>query len=407
MKIKEIKAKEVLDSRKEKTICVSVKTSRGVFKTCAPAGKSTGKYEIKSYAHNLQGDIGFINKLDVEVINKINFERFEDLIKIERIVDNKIGGNSLFALEASLLKALAHENGKELWEFLWKVSSFHKGKENSKIVFPRPVGNAIGGGLHSKGRGGKKPDFQEFLFIANGKSFKESVEINNKAYKLAKKILGYWIKKRNDEGAWETHLANEQVLYLMKSVQEIIKSKYNKKVDIGLDIAASSFYKNSFYVYKNPEQKLKKNEQIDYVNHLIKKYDIFYVEDPLDENDFSSFRELLRKVRGNCLVVGDDLTTTNPSRFEKAVKVRAINAIIVKPNQIGSLLKVKKVIEIAHRAGIKTIISHRSGETLDDTIADLCIGFQCDFIKTGIHGAVRKAKLKRLREIERMAGKSD
>jgi len=379
MIIKKVTAKSVKDSRGEKTIQVIVKTSKGRFKTSAPCGKSKGRFEVKSYAKNLENDVDFINCLKIDFI----IESFEDLKKIEKLVIGQIGGNSLFALEASLLKALAQEKGKELWEFLGGVK------------IPRSVGNAIGGGLHSKVVNRRKPDFQEFLFIGNGKTFKENVKINKKAYKLAKKFLKS--RRRNDEGAWETDLGNEQVLEIMNKIKDELKKK-GLKIDIGLDIASSSFYKNGRYYYKNPAQKLSKSEQINYIKKLIKKYNLLYVEDPLNENDFSGFRGLIGK---NYLIVGDDLTTTNPERLNKAIRMQAINGIIVKPNQIGSLLKVKKVIELAKKYKIKTIMSHRSGETKDNTIADLAVGWDCDFIKTGIYGSVRKAKLKRLVRIEK------
>lgn len=411
MKIKEVGAKSIKDSRGEKTISIIVKTSKGKFVTSAPAGKSKGKSEAKSYKKSLEGDINFINKLKTDNLNKLidnsgvrsshlKFYKVIDtktafliLKKLERLLKNKIGANSLFVLEASLLKAIAKENNKELWEFLG-------GKK--KLI--RPIGNAIGGGLHSKGRKGKKPDFQEFLFIGNGKTIKESVKINERAYKIARKLLKKWMGKRNDEGAWETDLNNERVLMIMEKVKYLLKEK-GYAVDIGLDIAGSSFYKNRTYNYKNPSRKLNKNKQIDYIRELINRYNLFYVEDVLDENDFSGFGRLLKKMRGKCLIVGDDLTTTNPTRLMKAIKMKSINAIIVKPNQIGSLVAVKKVIDICNRYKIKTIISHRSGETRDSTIADLGIGFGVDFIKTGIYGAVRRAKLKRLVGIENLIKK--
>ena len=410
MLIKKLGAKIVKNSRGDETIAVWVKTSKGKFVTSAPSGKSTGRYEVKPYKKNLVGDVSYINSLE---IGKLNFEIFEDLKKVERLVESKLGGNSLFVLEASLLKAIAKENGKELWEVVNplakdKASSKSKDLEatgTAKIL--RSVGNAIGGGLHSKGVKGKKPDFQEFHFIANGKTFSESVKINEMAYKLAGKLLK--AKRRNDEGAWETGLSNEEVLDIMNDVKEIINNK-GLKVDVGLDVAASSFYKKN-YNYKNPKKVLTKKEQIDYISKLIKKYNIFYVEDALDENDFSGFSKLLKKVKGKMkagtgskdpvghLIVGDDLTTTNPSRLKKAIKNKSINAIIVKPNQIGSLLKVKEVIDMANKAGIKTVMSHRSGETKDNTIADLAVGWQVDFIKTGIYGKVRKVKLNRIIKI--------
>jgi enolase len=386
MNIKKVIAKQVLDSRKNPTIEVVIVTSEGTFKTSSPAGKSTGKYEVKSYVKSLNNDLKFINSLDPD---SLDIEKFKDLENIEKLVSGKIGGNSLFVLEASLLKALAREDKKELWQYLG-------GKKNNTIKI-RPVGNSIGGGLHSKGINGKKPDFQEFLFIGNGETFEESVKINERAYKIAGKLLRS--NKRNDEGAWETGKTNEEVLDIMEDVREILRIKFREKVSIGIDVASSSFYKNGEYFYKNKKQVLDKSKQIEYIENLINQTDILYTEDPLDEIDFSGFAKL--KSRTEELIVGDDLTTTNPSRLEKAIKNKSINGIIVKPNQIGSLLKVKKVIELAKKNKIKTIISHRSGETMDDTIADLAVGWGCDFIKTGVYGKEREAKLKRLINIEK------
>ncbi|MEK6830500.1 MAG: enolase C-terminal domain-like protein [Nanoarchaeota archaeon] len=424
MILKKIGAKTIRDSRREKAIQVFIKTNKGEFRTSAPSGKSTGKYEVKPYFKNSTHDINYINNLDADKINKIINENlgsyvssdkknkreqrtdhpskkfsinnsFKLLEKLELLIKNKIGANSLFSLEASLLKALAKENGQELFEFL---SGKKLAGKNIKI---RPVGNAIGGGLHSKGVKGKKPDFQEFLFIPKCKTFKESTKINELAYKIARKLLK--AKNRNDEGAWETGKINEGVLNTIKKIQEIIKNKYKKQIGIGIDAASSSFYKNN-YNYKNLKRKLNSKKQTAYINRLIRDYDLFYVEDPLNENDFSGFRNLLKKTKKiskNCLIVGDDLTTTNPERLKKAIKNKSINAIVVKPNQIGSLIKVKEVIDIAKKFKIKIIISHRSGETLDTTISDIAVAFQCDFIKTGIYGKEREAKLKRLINIER------
>tara|TARA_Y100000310_G_scaffold1122_1_gene1593 strand:- start:388 stop:1542 length:1155 start_codon:yes stop_codon:yes gene_type:complete len=380
MKIKGVKARAVLDSRKQKTIQVEVKTSMfNKFVTSAPSGKSTGKFEIKPYAQSLEQDIQFINSLNLK---DIELSVFGDLIKIEQLVGNNLGANSLYALEASILKALANENKVPLYRFL------------GGIKIPRPIGNAIGGGFHSKGIQDKKPDFQEFLFIPASKTIKKCVQINKLAYNSIGNLSK--MKKRNDEGAWETYFDNETVLQLMKKAKDMIHDRYEERIEIGLDVAASCFFNNNYYKYKNKAKKLDKVKQIQYINNLIKKHKIYYVEDGLEENDFSGFNRLK-----GALIVGDDLTTTNPKRFERAIKMKSINAIIVKPNQIGSLLKVKQVIDIAKKNNIKTIISHRSGETLDNTIADLGVGFNCDFIKTGIFGKVRESKLNRLVEIEK------
>ena len=403
MKLKKIYADFILDSRKEKTIRILVKTSKGIFKTSAPTGKSKGIFEAKDYHINLKEDIVFINKINLKEIQQILDKYFLGNIKdfkinaflflegLEKFLGNKIGANSLFSLEACFLKAIAREKNKKLWEFLLG--------ENFKLDFSlRPVGNAIGGGRHSNEKNQGKPDFQEFLFIPESSNFSECVKLNKIVYSLAKKILK--AKKRNDEGAWKSSLNNEEIIKIMKKIQEVIKEKYEQEIKIGLDIAASEFYKVGNYIYKNPDRKLNKFEQLNYIFDLISKYSLFYIEDPLNEEDFSGFRELKSKIK-NCLIVGDDLTVTNPKRLEKAIKMKAINAVMLKPNQIGSLVEFKKAIEIAKKYKIKTIVSHRSGETKDNTIADLAVGFQCDFIKTGIYGKFRTSKLKRLIMIQK------
>ena len=384
MKTKKVGAKIVRDSRGENTILVWVRTSKGKFVTISPVGKSTGKFEVKPYARSLKNEVEYINKLDVE---KLEIRKFNHLVYVEKYV--KLGGDSLFALEASLLKALAADNESELYEFL-----------GGRRVRIGSVGNAVGGGKHSRGVKDRKPDIQEFQFIAKSKSFKENVKINDKAYKMVGRLLN--AKRRNDEGAWETGVTNEEVLEAMRLVRNILRKK-GIKVEIGLDIAANSFFKKT-YNYNSPGMILSREQQIQYVVSLIERFNLLYVEDGLDENDFKGFAEILKVVKKKnlkCLVVGDDLTTTNPVRLRRAIKNKSINAIIVKPNQIGSLLKVREVIDLCKKKDIKTIISHRSGESLDSTIADLGVGFGVDFIKTGIYGKVRKAKLKRLVKIER------
>jgi len=202
--------------------------------------------------------------------------------------------------------------------------------------------------------------------------------------------------RRNDEGAWLNHLTNEKLLELMKEVAD----KLN--LDLGLDVAASSFY-NKKYHYHNLN--LPRNGQIDYINGLIKKYNLLYIEDPLEEKDFGGFAKILSS-NPKSLIVGDDLTVTHYSRLKKAIKKKSINAIIIKPNQNGSLFEVEKVVKLAKKHGIKIIVSHRSGETMDDTIADLAVAWGADYLKTGIYGPERRVKLKRLMEIEMQIRKS-
>jgi len=378
MQIKEVKARIVLDSRKEKTIEVSVNNC----KTSAPSGKSKGKYEAPSYKTGIENDFLFINKLKVDA----EIEKFENLSKIEKIIKNKIGANTLFALEASILKALAKENKVELWQLL-----------NPKAQkFPRILSNTIGGGAHSSGI---KPDFQEFLVVCD-KNPEEGKEQNLKSYYEAGEILENLGKKegKNDENAWQTSLSNEKALEVMKDVQEDIFEETAVHIDIGLDIAASQLFKNGKYVYLNEKKTLSKQEQIDYAAELANKFNLAYIEDPLDEEDFEGFAELKKKAK--CMIVGDDLTVTNLERLKKAIKNKSIGGMIIKPNQTGSLIEVKEVIELCKKNNIFTIMSHRSGETLDNTISDLAFAWGCDFIKIPVMGKERVVKVDRLVEIE-------
>jgi enolase len=382
MIIQGVLAKSIFDSRKEKTILVSIKTNVGNFSASAPNGKSKGKYEAKSYKKNIEEDIKTIKKFSDYFLEEI-IEKFEDLRRIEDIVDRHIGANTLFALESAILKALANEKKIKIWKI---INSSHTKK------LPRLVGNCIGGGQHSKIE--NKPDFQEFLLIPNLKSVKESFEKNKKIKKdcetYLKEIDKKFISEKNDENAWETSLNEKQVLDILK--------KY--KIPLGVDIASSGFYKRKKYHYKNPLLDRTPEEQLGYLTNLIKNFNLFYIEDAFEEEDFESFSKILTKFP-KALIVGDDLTVTNQKRFEKAIKMKSINAIIVKPNQIGSLLEVKKVCELAKKNNIKIIFSHRSGETKENILADLAVGFGADFFKCGIEGDEREGKIKRLIEIEK------
>jgi enolase len=382
MKIKSVDAKSILNSRDEKTILVTIKTNVGIFSASSPSGKSTGKYEAKQYKKTLEEDIKNLKKFS-DYFSEDELENFNDLRRIEDITDRNIGANTLFALESAVLKAIAKEQKKQVWELI------NPDAEKS----PRLVGNCIGGGKHSDTKENKKPDFQEFELIPNEKSVKKSFEVNKKAKQEIKNILEKADEKfkgeKNDEDAWITFLNEKQVLEVLKKAG----------LPVGLDIAASSFYKRKKYHYENPKLDRTSEEQFGYLINLIKNFDIFYIEDPFEEEDFENFAKLLKKFPDR-LIVGDDLTVTNSKRLEKAINMKSINGIIVKPNQTGSLLEVKRVCEMAKENNIKTIFSHRSGETEEDILADLAFGFGADFFKSGITSKVREVKIKRLIEIE-------
>jgi enolase len=384
--IKEVSAKSILDSRKEKTILVSIKTSIGkIFRASSPSGKSTGKYEVKPYKKNLEEDIITIKKFK-EYFSEEILENFEDLKRVEDILEGHVGANTLFAFESAVLKAIANEKKKEVWELI------NPNAGNLKKL-PRLVGNCIGGGKHSEIKG-RKPDFQEFLLIPDLKSCDKSEKTNKEAKERTEVSIKRKDKnfngQKNDEDAWMVSLNEKEVLDVLNELE----------IPLGVDVASSGFYSRKKYSYENPLLKRDEEEQFSYLSNLIKNFNLLYIEDPFQEEDYENFAKLLKKFP-NSLIVGDDLTVTNSKRLQKAIKSKSINAIIVKPNQCGSLLEVKRVCEMAKENNIKIVFSHRSGETEETILADLAFGFQADFFKCGITGKEREVKINRLIEIEK------
>ncbi|MEK6893833.1 MAG: hypothetical protein AABX10_00040 [Nanoarchaeota archaeon] len=386
MIIKEVKARIIEDSRGEKTIAVSVNRCE---EASSPNGKSTGDYETRSYYKNIDFCVKFLNNWEEDV--EIN--EFDDLKIVEKIICKKIkvrnanefGANSLYAFESAILKALAYTNRKQLYEIVG----------NSRKI-PFPVGNVIGGGLHSSSVN-KHPNFQEFLVIPKGKSISKNIKAMNYLYKLAKKKLK--IKRVNDEGALLVQFNDKDVLDLLNRFRIKTKKKFKFNIEIGLDCASSSLFKNGNYNYY--ERKINTEWQNKFIQELIEYYHLFYVEDPFHERDFSSFARLNKNVGKKCMIVGDDLTATQYNRTVGAIRSKSISGIVIKPNQNGSLLELKRILDLCKKHGIKTILSHRSGETMDDALADYAVGFGADYIKCGVSTSWREAKLKRLIEIER------
>lgn len=385
MIIKDVKARIIEDSRGEKTIAVSINRCE---EASSPNGKSTGEYETKQYYKDLNFCVDFLNKWNEDVeINK-----FDDLKIIEKIIckelklkkANDFGANSLYAFESAILKALAYTNRKELFEIV-----------GNPRKIPFPVGNAIGGGLHSSSVS-RHPNFQEFLIIPRGKSISKNVKAMNYLYKLAKKKLK--IKKVNDEGALLVQFSDTDVLDILKRFKDKVEKKFKFKIDLGLDCASSSLFKNGKYHYN--EQKLDPKWQLNFISSLIEDYSLFYIEDPFEQRDFSNFSKLSKNSKA--MIVGDDLTATQYNRTVGAIRTRSISGMIIKPNQNGSLIELKRIFDLCKKNGIKTVLSHRSGETMDDALSDYAVGFGADYIKCGIATGWREAKLKRLIEIEKI-----
>jgi enolase len=401
MLIKEVIPKIINNSRNEKTIQLTIKTLKGSFTASSPYGKSKGKYETPAYnERGIEFSIRLLKEFSFQLKNKnFSLKKFDDLKDIEEKIINfenefgKLGANITYALETGILKAAAKENEKELWDFIL---------EDKEIKIPMPIGNCIGGGKHTHSP--KKPDFQEFLLIPHEKTFSKAFTKMFRAYETAKSEIKAlekkWIVQTNDEKAWQTNLSNELCLDILKTVSD----KYCLR--IGVDLAASSFFNKTKkeFNYHNKEINRNSESHLEYINMLIQRYDLFYLEDPMDEEDFFGFSRLISFKNNNTLIVGDDLTVTHLDRIKKAVAHKCINAIIIKPNQNGYLLKVKEAVEFSRKNNLKIIFSHRSGETMDDALADYAVGFRADFIKTGINGKERLIKLKRMIDIEKSVG---
>jgi enolase len=254
--------------------------------------------------------------------------------------------------------------------------------------------------LHSEG---KKPEFQEFHIIPRVKHFSDAVYIMKKSHEICGKrleLLGAK-GKLNDENAWSTNLNNEQVLKVMEETRDEIVNELGRDVDLGVDVAASSFFENGKYIYKN--KKLDRKEQLKYLSKLAEEYELIYLEDPFHEEDFDGFGMMMDELTkvDSCLVVGDDLTASQIDRVKEAIKRKCISGVILKPNQNGSLLELAEIAKYCKQKGIKIIVSHRSGETMDYALADIAFALGADYIKTGILGKEREVKLQRMIEIEK------
>lgn len=376
MKVKKIHARKVLNSRGQPTIEISIND----FVASAPSGASIGSHEVPAFPKQGIGFcLDFINNF--KELYDFNFHEFGDLSKVEGILP-VVGANTVVALEYALLKAMSHDN---VWKFL---------NPDAKSL-PTPLGNCVGGGAHVR----RGIDIQEILLVPTNGNFYEKSFVSKYIYNKMGKILN--TKNKTDEGAWAPAKSDVDAL---SSVFDVIKdagNTLNSKVKLGIDLAASQLWKRGAYRYKNLDgraQNLTRQQQATLIKELISKFKLFYLEDPFAEEAFDDFKKVNSS---GSLICGDDLITTDIERFKNALKHGSVNCIIIKPNQIGSLIKTKELVEFAAKKGVATVISHRSGETMDATIAHLAVAWKIPYIKTGIYGAERQAKIKELIEIEK------
>lgn len=376
MIIKEVRARKILNSRKEAAIEVTINNKHSAS---TPSGASTGKHEVKAFAKDVNDSCFYINHK--ATLKGLKFSTFEDLEQIDSLMP-KIGGNAVLALQYAILREMSNN---DVWRFL---------NPHSRSI-PMPLGNVIGGGKHTKRH---STSIQEFLLMPRALSIRDNIAAMRAIHeKIAKDLKA---REMTDEGAWIPAMSDKETLEYLHKLLSNVENTHGIKVNLGIDMAASSFWDGKYYNYRNMANgkaaKLTNKQQVEFVNLIIKEHFLCYVEDPLQEEDFEGFS----KIKRTTLVCGDDLVTTNLERLKEAIKHKAINCMIIKPNQIGSIVQTKKVVDYAKANDIVTVISHRSGETMDTMISDLAVAWEIPYIKTGIHGKERECKLQRLADIE-------
>ena len=386
MKIKDVIGREILDSRGNPTVEVDVILENGIMgRAAVPSGASTGEREalelrdgdkdrylgkgtLKAVA-NVNGPLRSLvigmdaanqKELDYAMINLDGTE-----------TKSKFGANAILGVSLAALKASALNAGVPLYKYIGKGT-----------ILPKPMMNIINGGAHAD----NLLDFQEFMIIPERDTIHERVRVGAEVFHNLKKVLNEkgLATGVGDEGGFAPDLkSNSEGFELI--MEAIKRAGYipGKDVNLAIDVAASEFYKDGKYELAGENRSLTTDELIDFYEELVNKYPIISIEDPVDENDWEGFRKITEKLGDRIQLVGDDLFVTNKKCLEKGIEMHAGNAILLKVNQIGTVTETLETIELARNNGYKTIISHRSGETEDTTIADLAVGLNLGQIKTG------------------------
>lgn len=390
VKIKDVIAREILDSRGNPTVEVDVILENGILgRAAVPSGASTG---VREALELRDGETRYMGKGVLKAVNNVNGplknlvigmdasnQKELDYAMIEldgTETKSKYGANAILGISMAALKASALNDGLPLYKYVNKIYDV---KEMSE---PRPMMNIINGGAHAD----NKLDFQEYMIIPNATTIKERVRIGSEVFHNLKNVL----KEKNlvtsvgDEGGFAPDLSSNSEGFEL--IMEAIKrAGYipGQDVFMGIDVAASEFYHDGKYVLAGENRILTTDELIEYYEELVNKYPIISIEDPVDENDFEGFRKVTEKLGNKIQLVGDDLFVTNKKCLQMGIDNHAGNAILLKVNQIGTITETIETINLARENGYKTIISHRSGETEDTTISDLAVGLNLGQIKTG------------------------
>ena len=412
-KIKQISAREILNAKGNPTIETTVILSDGATGVAScPTGTSVGRYEAVDLKDGDQAryqGLGVLNAIiNIDKLiapNLIGMDASKQQEIDKKMIDldgtpNKarLGANATLSVSMAVAKASAKSSVLPLFLYL---REFIK-KENLPLKIPTPLFNLINGGKHAE----DNFDFQEFLVIpATSKPYEEALKMIIDIYNSLRKN----IQTNNlstligDEGGFSPKLAsNQEALLLLKRSIESTNFRLGFDVFFGMDTASNNFYSDNSYHIRDKANSLSTKDLIDFYKMLNEQYHFLYLEDGLNEDDLEGWSELREQIGNETLIVGDDLTATNPYRLQLALQKKAITGIIIKPNQIGTVIEALAVVEMAREAGLKIIVSHRSGETNDDFIADFAVAAGADYVKFGAPArGERVAKYNRLLQIEK------
>jgi enolase len=410
-KIEKIWARQILDSRGNPTIEVDLHLESGIMgRAAVPSGASTGKYEAIELRDGEKSQyMGKGVSKAVENINTIIAKALvgQDVIKQEKIDQNLIdldgtenksilGANSILGVSMAVAHTASRFKNIPLYRYL--------GNEETNLM-PMPMMNIINGGSHAD----NSVDIQEFMIMPFGaKSFSEALQMGTEIFHHLKDVL----KKKNlatsvgDEGGFAPNLkSNEEALEVIEEAILRAGLSSGKDVYFALDVAASEIFKNGKYNLVSEDKSLNSEEMVEYLKSLVISYPIISIEDGLDENDWDGWALLNRELGAKVQIVGDDLTVTNINRLKRAIKEKSMNSILIKLNQIGTVSETLQTIKMAKDSGFGAIISHRSGETEDTTIADLSVAMGMGQIKTGSASRTdRVCKYNQLLRIEEEIG---
>jgi enolase len=413
MKITNIVARQILDSRGNPTVEADVYLDDDSFgRAAVPSGASTGSREA------LELRDGDKNKYDGKGVTKA-IENIEQVIKptlinteFESITDldnrlkeldgtkdkSRLGANAILAVSLASAKAFASQRGLHFWQLVAEMAN------NTRPSLPRPMMNILNGGQHAS----ESTDIQEFMIIPTHGDIASCIRSGSEIFHSLKKVLKSkgFATTVGDEGGFAPSVKDgEEALDLIKQAVSSTSYEFGDNIKIALDVAATEIYKNGVYDFAHENKKLSAKELIKWYEELTEKYPIISIEDGLAEDDWDNWVELTTALGEKVALVGDDLLVTNTETLKEAVKLRAANAILLKPNQIGTLSETIEAHNTAREAGWKTVVSHRSGETEDTSISHIAVGVGSDYIKTG--SLSRTDRVAKYNELIRIAETDD